>query len=127
MLRWSLFCAVTKRRMRRTLNWDAYDAIADEDMPYRDKLRRYAALAHEHFDTDSFNAFCEQQLGDLDAVALEFFGSDEAFDAVRQKVASLFPAHEVEMFTAHFWGMIQFWRSTESDRLRDASVAPVND
>jgi hypothetical protein len=44
-------------------------------------------------------------------VALEFFGTDTARDAVRKKVAALFPAHEVEEFTGLFWDRIQQWRS----------------
>jgi hypothetical protein len=36
---------------------------------------------------------------------------------VRNKVATLFPDHEVDRFTEHFWGLIQFWRETEADRL----------
>jgi hypothetical protein len=43
-------------------------------------------------------------------VASEFFGTAVAKDAVRQKVAALFPAHEVEKFTELFWGRIQDWR-----------------
>ncbi len=62
----------------------------------------------------------------LDEVAWEFFGSPVAKDAVRQKVAALFPAHEVEQFTEHFWGLIQFWRKTESSYVgRDGSDAPA--
>ena len=34
-----------------------------------------------------------------------------AQDAVRQKVAALFPAHEVEQFTELFWERIQRWRA----------------
>ena len=47
----------------------------------------------------------------------EFFGSDVAKRAVRAKVESLFPEHEHEKFTEHFWGLMQFWRKTEADRL----------
>jgi len=36
---------------------------------------------------------------------------------VRRKRAVIFPAHEVERFTEHFWGLLQFWRRTERDRL----------
>ena len=44
-------------------------------------------------------------------------GSDQAKDAVRQKVQALFPDHEWDQFTDHFCGLIDFWRKTESDRL----------
>ena len=53
----------------------------------------------------------------LDEVAWEFFGSAAAKDAVHGKVKSLFPPQEVDQFTDHFWGLLQFWCSTEADRL----------
>ena len=40
----------------------------------------------------------------------EFFGTTMAQDAVRLKVAALFPAHEVDDFTELFWQRIQAWR-----------------
>ena len=78
------------------------------------------AIAAERFETERFQEFTEQHLGSLDEVALEFFTTDTAKDAVNQKVKALFPEHEVEKFTEHFWGMIQFWRKTETDRLNRA-------
>ena len=48
---------------------------------------------------------------DLDRVLWEVYGSDFARDAVRQKVAALFPAHEIDAFTQHFWDLIQRWRA----------------
>lgn len=116
-LRWSLFCAATRRPMRRNLNWDPYFEIAGTDLPFADKLERYAALAEAHFDTARFEAFCDEHLAGLDEAAYEFFGSDVARDAIRRKVEAMFPEHEVERFTEHFWGMIGFWRKTEADRL----------
>ena len=53
----------------------------------------------------------------LDEVALEYFATNRARQIVRNKVATLFPDREVERFTDHFWGLIQFWRKTEADRL----------
>ncbi len=55
-------------------------------------------------------------------MALDFFASDMAHDAVREKVAFLFPEHEIEQFTAHFWGLIELWRRTERDRLARSSA-----
>ena len=109
-IRWALFCAVTKRPFRRTLDWEPFYAIAKQDLPYRDKLRGYAKVAAERFDTQAFEAFCAKHLAHLDGVALEFFATPVARDAVRKKVAALFPAHEVEMFTELFWRRIQAWR-----------------
>jgi len=112
-LRWALFCAATRRRVRHNLDWAPYFAIAAQDLPYREKLARYARLARATLDTERFEEFCARHLGHLDAVAHEFFATGQARDAVRQKVAALFPAHEVEEFTELFFGRIQQWRSQE--------------
>jgi hypothetical protein len=111
-IRWSLFCAVTQRRMRKTLDWEPFYAIAEEPgLTYRERLRRYAKIAEERFETARFEEFCHQHLGHLDEVAWEFFGTPAAKDAVRRKVAALFPAHEVEQFTELFFGRIGAWRA----------------
>jgi len=111
-VKWSLFCAVTKRPMRKTLDWDAfYRVAAERDMPYRDRLRAYAKIAEERFETERFEAFCAEHLAHLDEIAWEFFGTQAAKDAVRAKVAALFPSHEVEVFTELFFNRIQAWRA----------------
>lgn len=112
-LRWAIYCAATRRRVHRNLDWEPYFEIATEDLPYREKLRRYAQLARQALDADDFEEFCATHLGHLDAVADEFFGTEQAHDAVRQKVTALFPAHEVEEFTGLFYGRIQRWRELE--------------
>ncbi len=109
-LRWSIYCAATDRSMHANLNWDKYFKIAAKDMPFEDKLPRYAALAHDYFETEKFNAFCDKHLGHLDDVADEFFGTEVMRDAIRQKVTALYPPHEIEEFTELFWGRIQKWR-----------------
>ncbi len=96
-----------------------YDVLA-RDLPYRERLTAYAKIADERFETERFEEFRANHLGHLDEVAIEFFGTDTAKEAVRKKVEALFPAHEVEAFTEHFWGLIQFWRKTESDRIGKA-------
>ena len=83
------------------------------EMPADEKLRRYARIARETLDAERFEEFCARHLGHLDAVAHEFFATGQARDAVRQKVAALFPAHEVEEFTELFFGRIQKWRAEE--------------
>jgi hypothetical protein len=112
-LRWAIFCAATRRRVRHNLDWAPYFAVADEDLPYREKLARYAHLARQALDAEAFEEFCARHLAHLDAVADEFFATEQARDAVRQKVTALFPAHEVEEFTELFYGRIQQWRAAE--------------
>ncbi len=119
LLRWSLFCAATKRPMRLHPHWHPYFEIADDpEMNFDEKLERYDALARRHFDSDRFAEFVDEHLSDLDQLALDYFGTPEFRKAVHQKVSALYPKHEIEQFTDHFFGMVQFWRKTESDRLR---------
>lgn len=118
MVRWVLFCAYTKRKPVLNPNWAPYLEIADMDLPFSEKLERYDALARAHFDTDRFEAFCATHLKDLDEVVLDFFGTELCREIFRKKVAHLYPKHEVDEFTNHFFGLVQFWRKTESDRLK---------
>jgi hypothetical protein len=110
-VRWAVFCAVTKRPMRRTLDWEPFYAIAKRDLPYRERLRAYAEVAEQRFAAREFDEFCAKHLANLDEVAWEFFSTPVARDAVRKKVAALFPVHEVELFTDLFWNRIQAWRT----------------
>ncbi len=112
-VRWAVFCAATKRKMKKTLDWEPFYAVAAQELSYEEKLDKYAAIADAHFETARFEEFCAKHLGHLDEVAWEFFGTEEARDAVRQKVTALFPPHEVERFTELFWGRIQIWRSEQ--------------
>lgn len=110
-VRWVVFCAATKRKMRKNQDWSPFYEVAKLDLPYEEKLSRYAAIADERFETARFEEFCEKHLGHLDEVAWSFFGTNGAKDAVRQKVTALFPPHEVERFTELFWSRIQDWRA----------------
>jgi hypothetical protein len=110
-VRWSIFNAVTRRPFRRTLDWEPFYAVAARDLPYRERLREYARIAEQRFDLARFEEFCATHLAHLDEVAWEFFATPAAREAVRKKVAALFPAHEVESFTELFWRRIQAWRA----------------
>ncbi len=116
-IRWSLFCAVTRRPMQLTPQWDEFFAIADEDMPYAEKLAAYGDIARRRLDAERFAEFCDEHLGALDEVAYDYFATERSRDIVRNKVATLFPEHEIDQYTDHFWGLIQFWRRTEADRM----------
>ena len=109
-LRWSLFNAATKRKKRASLDWEPFFEIADGKGSFEAKLDQYAALANERLSTDAFEEFCHDHLRELDEVAWEYFGTEDARSAVREKVTALFPEHEVEEFTENFWQSIQDWR-----------------
>ena len=115
-IRWAIFCAVTRRKMRRTLDWEPYYEIARSGAPFSEKRAAYAKMADERFDTEAFQDFSASHLAHLDEVAWEFFGTGAARDAVRKKVQALFPEHEVEEFTEIFFARIQTWRAQTAAR-----------
>lgn len=115
-IRWSIFCAATRRPMHQTLSWEPFYEIAEQGLSYRERLRAYGALARKRFDSERFEEFCSWHLAHLDEVAWEYFGTEPAREAVRKKVQALFPEHEWEQFTERFWQEIQRWRRHESER-----------
>ncbi len=66
-------------------------------------------LADEYFETDRYAAFVGEQLGNLDAVAHEYFTSPEFDTVLVETVQATFPAHEHEQFVAHYRGLIAAW------------------
>lgn len=125
LVRWSLFCTATRRPMRMNLDWQRFFDLRDPELPWDEQLARYDAVAREHFDAERFEAFCEEHLGDLDEIALEFFATERFRDIVRAKVAALYPPHEIESFTDHFFGLVQFWCKTERDRMARKVTQPI--
>lgn len=126
MVRWSIYCAATKRQMPVNLDWTPFFEVAKKDLPYRERLREYAAIARKRLEADRFTEFCHTHLSHLNEVAWEFFGTPQAKGYVMAKVQALFPEHEVERFTEHFWGLVQFWRKTEADRMNRMGTGHVD-
>ena len=125
LLKWSLFCAATQRPMRLHPHWHPYFEIADDhSLSLEQKLEKYDQLARAHFDADRFTEFSDEHLPHLDELALEYFGTEEFRSAVHAKVSSLYPDHEIEQFTNHFFGLVQFWRKTEADRISASKDGP---
>ncbi len=118
LVAWSLFCTWSGRKPRINPNWQPYFDIADNpELPWEEKFARYDDLARAYFDTERFEEFRRTHLRNLDEVCIEFFRTDRAKQIVREKTAMLFPNHEIEQFTEHFFGLVQFWCKTESDRI----------
>ena len=115
-LKWALFCAATKRPMRKTLDFEPYYEIGRKDLPYRDKLKGYAKIARQRLAADQFAEFAGKHLAHVDAVAFEWFGSERCKAALRKKVSNIYPAHEVEEFTEKFCQLVQKWRQEEGKR-----------
>ena len=102
--------------MKVDLDWHDYFAIADQDIPFEEKLAAYVEIARRHFDVDAFESFCATHLSQLDEVADEFFASDTVHDAITEKVESLYPEHEVDTFVELFWDRVQKWRQIEGPK-----------
>jgi hypothetical protein len=110
LVRWSAFCVVTGREMRIDLDPREYFAIGDrEDLSYDDKLREYRRLADAYFELDRYQEFVAQSLGDLDAIALEYFDGPDFDRLLVETVQSTFPVHEHEHFVAHYRGLVGAW------------------
>ena len=75
---------------------------AELDWPFFDD-------AHRGFKS-RLDAWCAEHLAHLDEVAWTFFGTDAFKEIVRSKVAALYPKHEIDLFTDHFFDQVQKWR-----------------
>jgi len=112
-IRWSVFCAATLRKMPVGLDWGGFYEVCQPGMTVEERVRACGAVAKKRLEAERFYEFCERHLAHLDEVADEFFGSPTARDAIRQKVAALYPEHEIESFTELFWDRIQRARAEE--------------
>jgi hypothetical protein len=110
LLKWSTFCAVTRRAPRLDLDTRRYFEIADSDRSYGEKLAEYRRLADEYFETDRYQEFCATALADLDDIVRDWVNS-RAFDQLlRTTVRTTYPPAEHDRFLAHFRGLIDLWR-----------------
>jgi hypothetical protein len=110
LVRWSAFCAVTRREMLVNQNSRAYFEWGDrDDLSYEEKLAAYRKLADAYFQVDAYEEFCATHLAHLPEIAHEWFSSAD-FDAVLVRtVRSTFPAHEQEQFVEHYRGLLGAW------------------
>lgn len=111
-IRWATFAAATDRKVKQ-LDWQPFFDAVEEGMTLRERLDALVPLAQKRFDADRFEEFCAKHLAHLDAVTHDWFGTDDAREAVGRKVAALFPPHEVDAFTDVFFQRIQQWRADE--------------
>jgi hypothetical protein len=114
LVRWTVFCAVTRRGARIFQDSRAYfDVGDDESLPYAEKLARYQALADEYFAVDEYREFCERALRHLDEATVDLVESP-AFDTiVVDTVTSTFPPHEHEQMVAHYRGLVGAWAADQ--------------
>jgi hypothetical protein len=110
LVKWTLFCATTGRRMQVALELEPYFEIGDrEDVSYEEKLREYRRLSDEYFQADEYAEFCADALPTLHEVTVEYFGSDDFDRLLVDTVRDTFPQHEHEQFVAHYRGLLAAW------------------
>lgn len=108
-LRWSIYVAATKKKFRKTLDWEPYYDVLARESTFDKRLQGYAAIGHQRMETEAFQDFCQRHLGHLDQIAREFFASEDAYRAIRLKVEALYPPHEIDAFTQLFFERVQQW------------------
>jgi hypothetical protein len=110
LLRWSLFCVVTRREPRLDLDTRRYFTIGDrDDLTYEEKLVEYRRLADDYFDVERYWEFCATSLAHVDELVLNWVASPD-FDALLVRtVTATYPRHEHEGFVAHFRGLVGQW------------------
>ncbi len=114
LLAWSLFCAVSDRRMHIEMDILPYFKIADSDMEYHEKLDEYETLADKHFKRDEFEEFRATSLAHLDETMWHMAQTEE-FDQILVKTVQMtFPPHEHDQFIAHYRGLLRHWVDAES-------------
>jgi hypothetical protein len=115
LVKWSAFCVATRRRPRSHVDAADWFAVGDDpSLSYDDKIAAYQRLADAYFERDRYDEFCAQALPDIDAMVVDWVGSQEFDDLLEQTVVATYPAHEVEHFLGHFRGLLGLWRDDQT-------------
>ena len=110
LIKWSIFCTVTGRQMKKDIVTQPYIDIGDrDDLSYEEKIAAYGRLADEHFETARYNEFCEKYLPHVDELMLEYIESSEFDQLLVYTVKEAFPAHEHDKFVSHYRGLLAAW------------------
>jgi hypothetical protein len=114
LLKWSIFCCVTDRKMRIDQDTARYFEIGDrEDLSYGEKLHEYRKLADDFFETERYEEFCGKHLQGIDEAMVEFIESNEFDNILVETVRTTFPPHEHDHFIAHYRGLLGAWASDQ--------------
>lgn len=114
LLKWSIFCATTGRRMRldqETRSW--FDVGDNPDASYEEKLRTYRELADAYFELEAYRDFCDSHLAHLDEVMVEYIESADFDRLLVSVVTDTFPPHEHDHFVGHYRGLLAAWASDQ--------------
>lgn len=115
LLKWTIFCTVTKRLMAIDLDQRVYFRIADHDQwSFDRKLQEYFKLAEQYFQTDRFTEFCDKHLSQIDEVAHEYFTSTEFDELMMKMVRETFKPHEQDHFASHYRWLMSLWAKSHA-------------
>jgi len=109
LVRWTVYCCATARRMRISVDPDPWFAIADSERGYEEKLEAYRELADEYFEVAAYEEFCDRHLPHLDEAMAGYVDSPEFDRLLVETVIRAFPAREHEHFVAHYRGLLAAW------------------
>jgi hypothetical protein len=110
LVKWCVFCTVTRRRMRVNQNTRVYFDIGDrDDLDYAAKLREYRRLADDYFQVEQYEEFCDRHLAYLDDLVVDWFGGGELEALLEETVRSTFPPHEHDAMIARHRGLVGAW------------------
>ncbi|MBI3893418.1 MAG: hypothetical protein HY303_18015 [Candidatus Wallbacteria bacterium] len=126
MTKWLLFVTVAgyEKSLSFAYRWKEFHKVRDEarakNWDWKTTLKKYEAIADEHFHTDRFNAFCDRELGgaQFDKRCLEYFQS-EGFDQIIEQQADRYFKIKAELpeQLQHYRGIHAFWCHCEKTRL----------
>lgn len=125
MVKWFLFVVVTGKQkpLDFAYDWERYFAIAEKHqsgkLDYREALDRYAALADEHFETEKFEKFCSEALGDkFEKLAYEYFAGSDFKHLIDTQVEQYFKIPYERPVKTELYRKIQgIWLAKEKARL----------
>jgi hypothetical protein len=110
LLKWSVFCATTGRRMRINLDPERWFEIGDDpDLDEGAKLAAYQRLTDDYFDQDAYDAFCAEHLAHVDEAMVDLVRSGWFDRLLVETIEVTFPEHEREHFVAHYRGLLRAW------------------
>ena len=123
-IRWAIFCAATKRRCARRLDWEPFfDVAAEADLPYRERLRRLRGDRRASGSTTTrFEEFCAQHLAAPRRGGLGVLrhAASRRTPCARRSPRCI-PRHEIDEFTELFWRAHPGAGATEEGRTVIAS------
>jgi hypothetical protein len=110
LVKWSVFCSVSRRKMLINQDTRSYFEIGDrDDLSYEQKLAEYRKLADSYFQVPEYEEFCAEHLAGFDELALDYFASPELDEILVHTVRATFPAHEHEEMVARYRGLVSAW------------------